>query len=197
MTGSATEPDRSRHPLWWTPNALTLVRLALAPGIFWLLAVGGGTELALILFALAGVLDFLDGRLARALGAESPFGQFWDPIADKVVVAAALVGLTAMSPGWALIPPAAAIVTRDVAVTLARLVAPTIRAPSFLAKIKTTLEFAALLALLAAGTETLQSWGLADALWQVGLGGVWAAAGLSVWTGATYAHTILRGENLR
>lgn len=72
----------------WVPNALTVARLALGPVIFWLVLAGTGPSLAVgaILFASCGILDKLDGWLARRLGSVSAFGILWDPIADKVLI---------------------------------------------------------------------------------------------------------------
>jgi CDP-diacylglycerol--glycerol-3-phosphate 3-phosphatidyltransferase len=80
-----------------TPNILTLIRLALIP----LLIVAYYWEspwrplVATSIFVLAAFTDWLDGYLARKLGETSPFGAFLDPVADKLVVALALVLLVA------------------------------------------------------------------------------------------------------
>jgi CDP-diacylglycerol--glycerol-3-phosphate 3-phosphatidyltransferase len=76
-----------------TPNLLTLGRIALIPlfVVAYYLPLSWAHVLATALFVLAGVTDWLDGYLARRLQQFSPFGAFLDPVADKLMVAAALV----------------------------------------------------------------------------------------------------------
>jgi CDP-diacylglycerol---glycerol-3-phosphate 3-phosphatidyltransferase len=83
--------------LWNTPNILTLLRILLIPlfVIVYYLPYRWSNEAATVLFILAGITDWLDGYLARRLGQYSPFGAFLDPVADKLMVAAALVMLLA------------------------------------------------------------------------------------------------------
>lgn len=81
--------------LRWVPNALTVGRLAALPV---LAAVFARMEeptsaLAAVLFTGIALTDFVDGRLARAMGAESTFGRLADPLADRLLVAVGLVGL--------------------------------------------------------------------------------------------------------
>jgi len=83
--------------MWNTPNLLTLLRILLIPlfvAVYYL-PYRWSNEAATILFILAGFTDWLDGFLARRLGQHSPFGAFLDPVADKLMVAAALVMLLA------------------------------------------------------------------------------------------------------
>ncbi|MEO1533921.1 MAG: CDP-alcohol phosphatidyltransferase family protein, partial [Pseudomonadota bacterium] len=103
------------------PNLLTGFRLLAAPGIAWVHLALPRPEAdlaALILFAAAAVTDWLDGKLARALNAESAFGRMMDPIADKAMVAVALLlivvqtGLSAVS-----LIPAVVILCRETAVS--------------------------------------------------------------------------------
>ncbi len=207
---SAQGAGGRRRALWWAPNALTLTRLALAPVVLGCLVIawrthaahGGGesasgaawTTAAGAVFLLAGLLDFADGRLARALGVESRFGEFWDPVADKAVIGAALLGLAAANP--ALAPAAALIVLRDVAVTVMRTTpaGAAVRAPSRLAKAKTALGFvgvgAALLAhapvALAGATPAAET--SRAALGVAGAVLIHITAALSVWTALGYAR---------
>lgn len=80
-----------------TPNILTLLRIALIPAFiaayYWIHP--WSNMLATTLFVLAALTDWLDGYLARKLEQTSPFGAFLDPVADKLMVAAALVMLVA------------------------------------------------------------------------------------------------------
>ena len=81
--------------LLWLPNALTIGRLAALPVLLVVLitAEGPTSGLAAAIFAVLGVSDLLDGYLARRLGAESRFGRIADPLADRLLVLVALVGL--------------------------------------------------------------------------------------------------------
>lgn len=76
-----------------TPNVLTLLRLFLIPVLVlvYYLPFAWGNVLVTILFVLGGITDWLDGYLARRLNQSSAFGAFLDPVADKLMVATALV----------------------------------------------------------------------------------------------------------
>ncbi|MEO0683314.1 MAG: CDP-diacylglycerol--glycerol-3-phosphate 3-phosphatidyltransferase [Pseudomonadota bacterium] len=137
------------------PNLLTGFRLLAAPGIAWVhlaLPRPDADLAALILFAAAAVTDWLDGKLARALNAESAFGRMMDPIADKAMVAVALLlivvqtGLSAVS-----LIPAVVILCRETAVSgLREFLAGRVAVPvTRLAKWKTGVQMTALGALLA------------------------------------------------
>jgi CDP-diacylglycerol---glycerol-3-phosphate 3-phosphatidyltransferase len=83
--------------LWTAPNLLTLLRIFLIPVFIaaYYLPFRWASMLAMTLFVLAALTDWLDGYLARRLNQSSPFGAFLDPVADKLMVASALVLLTA------------------------------------------------------------------------------------------------------
>jgi len=83
--------------MWNTPNLLTMLRILLIPlfVIVYYVPYRWSNEAATALFVLAGITDWLDGYLARRLGQYSSFGAFLDPVADKLMVAAALVMLLA------------------------------------------------------------------------------------------------------
>jgi len=83
--------------LFNTPNLLTFLRIALIPAfiVAYYLARPWAHALATGLFILAALTDWLDGYLARRLEQTSPFGAFLDPVADKLMIAAALVLLVA------------------------------------------------------------------------------------------------------
>ncbi len=101
------------------PNALTIVRMLVTPAVLVLLFSDsfGGRAWAATLFILASISDYLDGKLARHYGVGSAFGQFMDPIADKVLVLGTFFGLTVLAPEivpmWAVV----AIAGRDLFVT--------------------------------------------------------------------------------
>jgi len=75
------------------PNLLTLLRILLIPVLFvvYVLDVKWSNQLATAIFVIAAITDWLDGFLARKLNQYTPFGAFLDPVADKLIVATALV----------------------------------------------------------------------------------------------------------
>ncbi|HFD33346.1 MAG TPA: CDP-diacylglycerol--glycerol-3-phosphate 3-phosphatidyltransferase, partial [Gammaproteobacteria bacterium] len=82
------------------PTILTLARIALIPVfvVCFYLPVSWSNEATLAIFILAAVTDWLDGYLARVLNQASKFGAFLDPVADKLMVAVALVLLVQANP---------------------------------------------------------------------------------------------------
>ena len=105
-------------------NVLTLSRLVLVPIFLLALFAGGGHEaagriVAFVIFAVACITDRLDGLLARNYGMATEFGAFVDPIADKMLIGSALVGLSMLGdlPWWVTV----LILAREVGVTLLRL----------------------------------------------------------------------------
>jgi len=109
------------------PNLLTWLRIALIPVfvlVFYLLPAPLNHLVTTIVFALAGVTDWLDGYLARRLDQQSAFGAFLDPVADKLMVAVALILLVGSQgdgfQGALLAIPAAVIVGREIAVSALR-----------------------------------------------------------------------------
>jgi CDP-diacylglycerol--glycerol-3-phosphate 3-phosphatidyltransferase len=93
--------DITRHPVsaWNIANALTIGRLVLVPVFLALLFHGDGDDsgwrvAAWFAFAVASVTDRIDGQLARSRGLVTDFGKIADPIADKALIGAALVGLS-------------------------------------------------------------------------------------------------------
>jgi CDP-diacylglycerol---glycerol-3-phosphate 3-phosphatidyltransferase len=110
---------------WNLPNALTVLRLLLVPVFTWLLLREDGTDalsqlLAVLVFIGAMVTDFVDGKIARDRGLVTSFGKIADPIADKALIGAALIGLSVLDrvPWWV----TAVILLREVGVTLLRFV---------------------------------------------------------------------------
>jgi len=104
------------------PNLLTGFRIALIPvivGLFYL-PYGWGDMVAGILFALAGITDSLDGYVARRTGQISPLGEFLDPVADKLIVATALVLIVSRNPVWYVTLTAAVIIGREIAISALR-----------------------------------------------------------------------------
>ena len=107
------------------PNSLTWARIALIPlfvGIFYLpeswMTVTHRNELATLFFVVAAVTDWFDGYLARALKQTSAFGAFLDPVADKLMVAAALIVLVQLARVDAII--AVVIIGREITISALR-----------------------------------------------------------------------------
>ena len=100
--------------LRWLPNAITSLRLAALPVLIWFLAVDPGptSTRAAWFFGAIGATDFIDGQLARRLGAESKFGAIADPFADRMLMAVGLIGLITLDRySW---PGPTIILARDV-----------------------------------------------------------------------------------
>jgi CDP-diacylglycerol--glycerol-3-phosphate 3-phosphatidyltransferase len=135
------------------PNVLTVVRILLVPVLVAVLlqATPGGSWVAAGVFALAAVTDTLDGYLARSRRSITTFGKVMDPIADKLLVAAALITLVSLDrvEPWV----AMVIIAREFAVSGLRVAAGVqgvVIPASRLGKVKTITQVAAILALLAA-----------------------------------------------
>ncbi|HUZ11586.1 MAG TPA: CDP-diacylglycerol--glycerol-3-phosphate 3-phosphatidyltransferase [Caulobacteraceae bacterium] len=190
------------------PNLLTGLRLALALFVFVALVAAGGDvgrlgawtsrtgafaleRWALFAFVLAAASDFFDGWLARRLGATSLWGAILDPIADKVLVCAAVLGLLALRDGWVALP-GGLILFREFAVSALRevLAGKGLRLPvTILAKWKTTIQLAALAAALFAANPPafgVAGGAMASALGAGALALLWLAAVLTLVTGAQY-----------
>lgn len=104
------------------PNLLTWIRILAIPlvVVIFYLPISWNGPGAGILFALAGVTDYLDGYLARRLGQTSKFGAFLDPVADKLIVATALVLIVQTDPQPYLAVLAAIIIGREITVSALR-----------------------------------------------------------------------------
>jgi CDP-diacylglycerol--glycerol-3-phosphate 3-phosphatidyltransferase len=134
------------------PNLLTVLRIMLVPALVVALLgnTPGGDVLAAIVFALASLTDFVDGYLARARAEITTFGKLMDPLADKLLIVAALISLVSLHrlAAWV----AMVIITRELVVTVLRLGATqagVITPASMFGKVKTCLQIAAILAVIA------------------------------------------------
>ncbi len=136
-----------------TPNAITFSRIALIPVFVPLLLVREeyqyGPEIAFALFALLSLTDGLDGYVARSRNQVTRLGIFLDPLADKLLVTAALVGLVELREidAWVVV----LILSREFAVTGLRLIASSegvVIAAHWLGKLKTVSQIALVLALI-------------------------------------------------
>src|SRR5262245_39898036 len=134
------------------PNALTVLRILLVPVVVVALLdeTPNGDAIAAGVFALAAVTDGLDGYIARSRGSITTFGKLMDPIADKLLITASLVALVSLNRVDAWI--AMVIIAREFAVTGLRGVAAeqgVVISASWLGKVKTTLQIAAIICLIA------------------------------------------------
>jgi cardiolipin synthase len=171
------------------PNLLTLSRIFAMPLVvvtFYLPApLGPWTGCAI--FAVAGVTDWLDGKLARAWEQQSEWGRFLDPIADKLLVAGTLLMLTATQRiSASAVLPALVILSREILVSGLRehLAGMRVKVPvTSLAKWKTTIQMIAIGVLLVgdSGPDFLHTKMLGEAL-------LWIAAAFTLVTGYKYLH---------
>ena len=168
------------------PNALTFFRVLLVPVVVVALQEGtnAGDLVAAIVFVAATLTDGLDGYIARTWEKETTFGKVMDPIADKLLVTAALISLVALDrlAAWA----AMVIIAREFAVSGLRIVASEqglVIPASVLGKLKTVSQFVAIVALIVA--ERGAAW--VDVA-------VWVAVALTLVSGVDYfvkAHAVL------
>jgi len=170
------------------PNSLTISRIALVPLFVaaFFLPEEPGRWIVFLLFCLAGLTDAVDGLIARKLKAESSLGRMLDPIADKLVVSAALLMLTAdrTLQGIHLVP-ALVILCREILVSGLRefLAGAHVSLPvTRVAKMKTVVQMVAIAALIA----TTASERMLPGVTGVALFGLWFAAALTMYTGYAY-----------
>ncbi len=182
------------------PNLLTLSRIFAVPLLVFLLWQPRPFDYAItfVLYCIVGLTDYFDGYLARAQGQISKLGQFLDPIADKIMVAAVIVMLVASRKADGNPPilqdfnivPALIILLREIIVSGLREFLAELRVSvpvSHLAKWKTTLQLLALGALILGGAIPAQQW-----IHLTGVVSLWAAAALTLVTGYDYLRLGLR-----
>ena len=175
-------------------NFITLARIALIiPFVLVFMAnAPWNMNIALIIFAVAALTDFLDGYVARARNETSALGAALDPIADKLLIAAAFILLVRngviTGPG---VIAVIVIISRELVVSGLREALgarnATLRVTS-LAKWKTTLQLIAAGLLMAAAPTGV----LGDNIRPLASGALWGAAILTLWTGATYCLGAMR-----
>lgn len=146
--GASQQPSAEPSP-WNIPNALTVLRILMVPLFLVLLLADGGNDVtlrwwALIVFLLAMFTDFVDGYLARRNNLITNFGKIADPIADKSLMAAALIGLAIIVelPWWVPV----IILVREFGITVLRffMIRIAVMPASRGGKIKTVLQTAAI-----------------------------------------------------
>lgn len=115
-------PSGPRVSVYNIANGLTVLRILMVPVFVWLLLQDGTAWrlAAFAAFALASVTDKIDGDLARSRGLVTDFGKIADPIADKALTGAALIGLSALGELWWWVT--AVILVREIGVTVLRFV---------------------------------------------------------------------------
>ena len=181
------------------PNALTLLRILLVPVLVlvFYLPFNGHLVVAAAIFAVAAITDWFDGYLARRLGQMTPFGAFLDPVADKVMVAVALVLLVERHNDLLFTLAACVIIGREITVSalrewMAELGRRTSVAVSMIGKVKTGFQMVSIVVLLAVDAQRDGSEVLA-----AGVVLLYIAAGLTLWSMWVYlraAMAVLREE---
>src|SRR5205085_331784 len=181
------------------PNLLTLSRILAVPILVFLLWKPAPWDYAVtfVLYCVVGLTDYLDGYLARAQGLTSRLGQFLDPIADKIMVAAVLIMLISSRKANPVpeidglnIIAALVILLREIIVSGLReyLAGLQVSVPvSALAKWKTTFQLVALGALILGGALPQL-----PIVHEIGILCLWAAAALTLLTGYSYLRTGLK-----
>jgi CDP-diacylglycerol--glycerol-3-phosphate 3-phosphatidyltransferase len=172
------------------PNVLTVVRILLVPVLIVALLekTSGGDLLAAIVFAVASLTDAIDGYLARSRNWVTTFGKLMDPIADKLLIVAALITLVSLSrlDAWV----AMVIIAREFAVTVLRVAAGAqqgvVIPASVLGKVKTAVQVAMVMVLIAVHGRPL---------WVSLL--VYVTVVVTVLSGADYFFGVRRGLEAR
>jgi CDP-diacylglycerol--glycerol-3-phosphate 3-phosphatidyltransferase len=173
------------------PNKLTVARLVLTVvfvALFYL-PWANRVSLALLVFAVASITDYLDGSIARSRGLVTNFGKLLDPVADKVLLGAALVLLAAeerMIPAWTVV----VVLAREFIVTGIRLIAAstgTVLAAEKLGKHKTVWQIvtAVYFMLRMASTEPMFGWAAPLFTWKVLSPQVFGVIAIAMMTGLT------------
>ena len=174
------------------PNVLTVIRILLVPVVVVALLdnSAAGDLLAAIVFVVASVTDAVDGYLARSRNWVTTFGKLMDPIADKLLIVAALIALVSLNrlAAWV----AMVIIAREFAVTVLRVAVGsqqgTVLAASSLGKLKTAVQVAMVLALIAVHPRPLP-------LWLHLL--IYLTVAITVLSGADYFFGLRRGLGVR
>ncbi len=174
------------------PNTLTWMRIAMIPvivGVYYLptswLGEGDRNGLAAVIFIAAAVTDWFDGYLARYLRQTSAFGAFLDPVADKLMVAAALIMLVQLDRLDAIL--AVIIIGREITISalrewMAQLGKSANVAVAFVGKLKTAAQMAAIPLLLYNAPLLGVGSDLAGTIL------IWIAAALTLWSMGYYLH---------
>jgi CDP-diacylglycerol--glycerol-3-phosphate 3-phosphatidyltransferase len=176
------------------PNCLTWLRIVLIPvlGLMFLLPYPWSNAIAAAVFTIAAVTDWLDGYLARRWHQTSVFGAFLDPVADKLIVAVALVVILTGAPTVYVAFPVAVIIGREIAVSalrewMAEIGQRTHVSVGIMGKIKTVAQMIAIILLL----YEAPVFGIST--FTVGLWLLYVAAVLTIYSMIIYLHAAWRG----
>ena len=144
-----------------TANKLTMLRVVMIPAFMLVLYLGfpGANYVALVIFALASITDWLDGYIARRYNQTTDFGKFMDPLADKLLTVAAMCMFCewGVFPAWALM----IVLTREFAVSGLRMVAGpkgSVIAAGKSGKFKTASTMVGLCVMMAFPTNLIVAW---------------------------------------
>jgi len=186
-------PINNASPIWNLPNILTLLRIASIP-VMTVLLLSPSKDAgfwAAALFSLASITDWLDGYLARRMGIVTVFGKFLDPIADKLIVMAALIMLLPFGrvPAWMVL----VILGREIIITGLRGVASSegiVISASDLGKFKTIFQIVAIIGLLL-HFDYHWFFGIDHPFFfvnmhNVGIFYLWIATVITIWSGVDY-----------
>ena len=181
--------------MYTIPNIITLARIALVPVfiLIFFLPFHWSYFWAAAIFTLAGVTDWVDGYLARRLNQTSKLGAFLDPVADKLMVSAALILLVEMHASAWLAIPAIVIIGREIAISalrewMAECGKRAQVAVSNIGKVKTVIQMIAIAIVLAVDPAFLADdqgivWRL---IFWLGFLLLYIAMGLTLWSGWIY-----------
>lgn len=180
---------REGNDIWNIPNLLTFFRIALIPVLVFLLLSSSElfSILSVLVFSIASITDWLDGYLARKMNIVTNLGKFLDPVADKLLIAAALVMLVGLGrvPAWMVV----VIIGREIAVTGLRSIASSegiIIAASDLGKGKMIIQISAIIGLL------LHYQYMGIDFHAVGILLLWIALALTTWSGFDYFNKFIK-----
>ncbi len=188
-----SESERAYNTIWNIPNILTMMRIAAIP-LMTVLLMSGSRETcfwAAALFSAASFTDWLDGYLARRMGIVTVFGKFLDPIADKLIVMAALIMIIPFDrvPAWMVL----VILSREIIITGLRGIASSegiVIAASDLGKFKTIFQIVAIIGLLLHYDYrwffSIDHPLLLVNMHNVGMFYLWIAFIITVWSGVDY-----------
>lgn len=187
------------NPIWNIPNILTLMRIAAIPLLaYFLLSPSRDAGFwAAALFSAASVTDWLDGYLARRMGIVTVFGKFLDPIADKLLVMAALIMILPFGrvPAWMVL----VILGREIIITGLRGIASTegiVIQASDLGKYKTIFQIVAIIGLLLHYDYqpyfSIDHPLLTVNMHNVGMFYLWIATVLTAWSGVDYLARFMK-----
>lgn len=192
MNDTAAKPSN-----WNAPNIITAARIVATPFFLWLLLADGGQNDALrwasaAFFVLAIATDAWDGHLARSRGLITDLGKLLDPIADKFLTGAALVGLSIIAelPWWVTI----LVLVREVGITVHRLIVAhdVVVAAAWMGKLKTVAQSVAITLALAPFASVLGD--LAPVAYWANVVTMTIAVALTVLSGLDYILAFARAR---